>query len=224
MSRLLRALLCVMCLSLCLVYGVTEVFFSPDDRPSSRLIQLINGAHKKIYAAVYMITDKNIAVALVRARERGVAVQVIVDPSSMEGSYGKGQLLREGNVDLFVFGAQHASHHSFHQPLMHNKFAIIDNIVWTGSFNWTKSANEKNQENVILTDDVGVRERFEHHFELLKQRCRHYACRHPVGEQRMYGVEQNSWWQDVWSKTSRIVTHFFVFIRNDIRKTIAQNS
>jgi phosphatidylserine/phosphatidylglycerophosphate/cardiolipin synthase-like enzyme len=205
--------------------GITEVFFSPDDRPASRLVQLINEAHTKIYAAIYMITDKNIAEALVRAKKRGVAVQVIVDPSSMEGSYGKGQLLKMGNVDLFVFGKENSRQGSFHQPLMHNKFAVIDNNVWTGSFNWTKSANEKNQENVILTDDVRVKDRFEHHFELLKQRCRHYACKQqPVVEQLQRRTESNSWWQEMLSRTSQAVSNFFVFIQNDIRKTMAQNS
>jgi phosphatidylserine/phosphatidylglycerophosphate/cardiolipin synthase-like enzyme len=206
-------------------FGITEVFFSPDDRPASRLVQLINESHTKIYAAIYMITDKNIAEALVCAKKRGVAVQVIVDPSSMEGSYGKGQLLKTGNVDLFVFGNDKSQRRSFHQPLMHNKFAVIDNKVWTGSFNWTKSANEKNQENVILTDDVRVKDRFEHHFELLKQRCCHYACKQqPVVEQLPRRTESNSWWQEMLAKTSQAVTNFFVFIRNDIRKTMAPNS
>lgn len=195
-----------------ITYGVTEVLFAPDDRPATKLVELIDGAHQKIYAAIYMITDQKIAQALARARKRGVDVQIIVDTSSMIGSYGKGQQLKAGNIDLYVFGA----HHSFRQPLMHNKFAIIDNKVWTGSFNWTKSANEKNQENVILTDNPDVRVRFEHHFKLLKERCQHFAARPDPLEK-----EPVSWWEDLWTSSVTKVCSFFSFIKEDIRKTTA---
>ncbi len=196
-----------------ITYGVTEVFFAPDDRPATRLVELIDGAHQKIYAAIYMITDKQIAQALIRARKRGVAVQIIVDTSSMVGSYGKGQQLKAGNIDLYVFGG---SHHSFRQPLMHNKFAIIDNKVWTGSFNWTKSANDRNQENVILTDNADVCLRFERHFQRLKERCHHYAsCPQPSQEK-----QSTTWWQDFWASSVTKVGSFFSFIKEDIRKTV----
>jgi mitochondrial cardiolipin hydrolase len=193
-----------------IIHGVTEVLFAPDDRPATRLVELIDGAQQKIYAAIYMITDQKIAQALVRARKRGVEVQIIVDTSSMVGSYGKGQQLKAGNIELYVFGAQH----SFRQPLMHNKFAIIDNKVWTGSFNWTKSANEKNQENVILTDNADIRVRFERHFNLLKERCQHFAA-----QPDHLKKEPVSWWEDLWTSSVTKVCSFFNFIRDDIRKT-----
>ena len=196
-----------------ITYGVTEVFFAPDDRPATRLVELLDGAHQKIYAAIYMITDQKIAQALVRARKRGVEVQIIVDASSMVGNYGKGQQLKASNIDLYVFGAEH----SFRQPLMHNKFAIIDNKVWTGSFNWTKSANEKNQENVILTDSADVRMRFEHHFKLLKERCQHFAARPQPSEK-----ESSSWWEDLWTSSVTKVCAFFSFVKEDIRKTTSR--
>jgi phosphatidylserine/phosphatidylglycerophosphate/cardiolipin synthase-like enzyme len=54
---------------------------------------------------------------------------------------------------------------------MHNKFALLDNKTWTGSFNWTWSANIKNQENVIFTDELEVCKKYEKYFEILKKRC-----------------------------------------------------
>jgi phosphatidylserine/phosphatidylglycerophosphate/cardiolipin synthase-like enzyme len=194
----------------------TEVFFAPDDRPTSKLISLIEQAHTKIYAAVFMITDKTIAEKLIEARKRGVDVQVIVDRSSWEGGYGKGMLLKDGKVDMFVFGRNHQ--HSFHQPLMHNKFAIIDKKLWTGSFNWTKSANEKNQENVIVTDAADICARFEHHFNVLKKRCTHYAPE-PKSEEPLV-PEGQSWWERWWNTMTTSISSFFTFVKNDIRKTL----
>ncbi len=40
-------------------------------------------------------------------------------------------------------------------PIMHHKYAIFDDkTVWTGSFNWTLSANNKNSENVVVIDQM----------------------------------------------------------------------
>lgn len=150
----------------------SEVFFSPDDSPTKRLIEQINLTQRRIYAAVYMLTDKQVAEALVRAKYRGVSVKIIVDKASAEYEYGKANMLRDAGIEVSVF--TEGGKPSKYSALMHNKFALLDNKVWTGSFNWTKSANQKNQENVILTTNKKVCKRFEDHFEVLKKRCQLY--------------------------------------------------
>ena len=150
----------------------SEAFFSPDDHPSTRLIQIINSTKRRIYAAVYMLTDKQIAQALVDARKRGVDVKIIVDPASVDYEYGKGKFLKENGIDVYVFSTQKKDKKGWNNsPLMHNKFALLDNQLWTGSFNWTKSANQRNQENVILTTNKKVYSRFEKQFEILRGRA-----------------------------------------------------
>jgi len=148
------------------------VYFSPDDHPTEHLIRYIDQAKIRIYAAIYMFTDKNFAQALIRAKkERKVDVQMITDRTSVENKYGKVYLLIEQGIKTFKFqnGSKRGARFA---PLMHNKFAIIDDKVWTGSFNWTISANKKNQENVIYTDEKKVLARFEAHFEKLKNRSK----------------------------------------------------
>jgi len=153
------------------------VYFSPDHKPTDKLLELINHSKYKIHAAVYMITDHQIAQALVHAKARGVDVQLIVDQSSVDLEYGKGSFLRKNNVDIFVFREQKKSHKNKKYSknrfgaLMHNKFALIDNQVWTGSFNWTKNANIRNQENVVLTDDQEIYKPFEEQFKVIQERC-----------------------------------------------------
>jgi cardiolipin hydrolase len=49
---------------------------------------------------------------------------------------------------------------------MHNKFAIMDeNILLTGSFNWTYSAVVKNFENILVTGDAVYLEKYIPEFE-----------------------------------------------------------
>ncbi len=195
-KKLCRFFIIVLSYAVISLTGAPEVLFAPDDHPTNRLLSLINDAQSKIYAAVYMITDKQIAQALIDAKKRGVDVQIIVDASSVETPYGKGTLLKENNIDLFVFNYNAKSDHkkTWHSALMHNKFALIDQKLWTGSFNWTKSANLKNQENVIIIDNNDVCTKFEKHFQCMKMRCAHY------GIARVY--EPEPWWRR-WYNTAK---------------------
>jgi len=182
---------------------ISMVLFSPDDHPKTKLIELINKASKKIHAAVYMLTDKQIAHALIEAKKRNIDVKIIVDKSSMDSSFGKGKLLKQHKIQTLVFKTRRrlpamAGRHpkaesksTWGTPLMHNKFALIDNTVWTGSFNWTKSANERNEENVYLTDNIAVYKRYEERFEVLAKRCE--TCKFSKEEEKESTSEPSHW-------------------------------
>ena len=64
---------------------------------------------------------------------------------------------------------------------MHHKFAIFDETtLWTGSFNWTVSANTNNCENVIITDDREACRSYQAQFnQLLKTRCKKHIASTP---------------------------------------------
>ena len=70
-----------------------------------------------------MFTDNLIAQALIDAKKRGVDVKIIVDNATMDYEYGKGTLLKENGIDVYVFSAEDKKA-KFGTPLMHNKFAF----------------------------------------------------------------------------------------------------
>lgn len=167
------------------IAALSVAYFSPKDHPTKELIKLIDGAKKTIFAAVYMITDKNIAQALVQAKkERKVNVQIITDKITADSIYGKGKFLREQGIPVYVFQppasnkidplirAEEKALFYNADAIMHNKFALIDKIVLTGSFNWTQAAGRKNQENFLITDDKIIYESFKKEFENLKEKCK----------------------------------------------------
>lgn len=179
------------------LFCFTDVLFSPDNHPTNKLLDLLGRAKKKIYAAVYMITDKEIAQALIDAKGRGVDVKIIIDEVSYNSKFGKGKLLKQHHVDLFVYTPKTKSgkHRTCFQPIMHHKFAIIDDMLWMGSFNWTKSANKQNQENVLMTDEKAPYQKFENHFEVLKERCMCVSYAQPTRQ-----IAQESWWDWIKNK------------------------
>lgn len=148
------------------------VLFSPDDKPREKLTELINQSQKIIRAAIFIITDKKISQALVRAKKRGVAVQIVTDQTCVKNVSGKIQLLKDNGIEVFVYKPK-GRYHRHHTPCMHNKFALIDHTtIWTGSMNWSWSACERNEENVqYITDEPEAFKRYAAQFEQLKRRC-----------------------------------------------------
>lgn len=157
-----------------------EAHFSPHDNINAKLIQAINNAKKTIYAAVYMITDKTVADALIKAKiERKVDVQIITDKISVKGlgwggTWGKADSLAQGGVPTFIYTPGEATYSAYFKSnaIMHNKFALFDKTIWTGSFNWTRSASSRNKENVIIVyNDQPMYETYLAQFEKLKTEC-----------------------------------------------------
>lgn len=154
------------------------VLFSPDDKPTNKLIEIIREAKKSIQIAMYMLTDKKIADELIAAHQRGVVISMILDESSTS-MYGKANVLHDSGIPVHIFDAGEKKENSkFYGPaLMHHKFMIVDHkLVWTGSFNWTVSANRKNQENVLIISNKHTCADYENHFnKMLNERSKRFT-------------------------------------------------
>lgn len=156
-----------------------RVLFSPDDDLRTELIALINAETKSIKIAIFTFTDKEVAQALLDAHNRGVAVQVIADSAYLRDQYSKIAWLQRHKIPIFTYNPHYKNVDARKQDLlsiMHHKFVIFGNagkqsLVWTGSFNFTRSATLRNQENVVILDDAYVVERYSQQFERLKHRC-----------------------------------------------------
>ena len=137
----------------------TEIYFSLYDNPRKEIIKNINQAEAFINIAMYIFTDKEIAIPLAKARERGVKVRLYLDQDQVDYKYSQSRFLVQKGIKTRI---------STNNYIMHNKFAIIDNrILLTGSYNWTFSANHRNDENLMVIDDPEIIEIFQNQFEKL---------------------------------------------------------
>jgi len=134
----------------------TEVYFSLYDNPQKEIIKNINQAESFINIAMYIFTDRENALPLVKAQERGVKVRVYLDKKQVEYQYSQSRFLVQKGIKTRI---------SSNNYIMHHKFAIIDNrILLTGSYNWTFSANNRNDENLMVIDDPEIIEIFQNQF------------------------------------------------------------
>jgi phosphatidylserine/phosphatidylglycerophosphate/cardiolipin synthase-like enzyme len=94
---------------------------------------------------------------LLDAHKRGVQVQVILDKSHLTDKYSGANFLANLGVPTKI-DAAHA--------IAHNKIIIIDGeTVITGLFNFTKAAQEKNAENLLITRDQGLAAQYAEHWQ-----------------------------------------------------------
>lgn len=119
-----------------------QVYFSPRSGCTQAIVNEISSARSEILIQAYSFTSAPIADSLVRAAKRGVNVAAILDKSQRKEKYTSATFLSNSGVPVFIDSA-HA--------IAHNKVIIIDReIVITGSFNFTKAAEEKNAENLLI--------------------------------------------------------------------------
>jgi phosphatidylserine/phosphatidylglycerophosphate/cardiolipin synthase-like enzyme len=113
------------------------------------LISLINNAKNSVYFLVFSFTDKDIANALISAKNRGVLVKGVLDKDWNENSqYSVYENLINNKVNVKYDGSYFK---------LHDKVLIVDgNITVTGSYNFTNSANNNNNENslIIYSKDI----------------------------------------------------------------------
>lgn len=119
-----------------------EVAFSPGGGATKAIINAILEARKSVLVSAYSFTSDKIAKALLDAKERHVKVMVILDKSQMTQRYSSASFFINQGFDIRI-DIKHA--------IYHNKVMIIDDkTIITGSFNFTKAAETKNAENVII--------------------------------------------------------------------------
>jgi phosphatidylserine/phosphatidylglycerophosphate/cardiolipin synthase-like enzyme len=122
--------------------GELEVAFSPNGGSTDLVIKVIHSAKTSIRVLAYSFTSAPIAQALVEAHKRGVDVQVVVDKSQKKEKYTSATFVANAGIPIRI-DSKHA--------IAHNKVVIVDgHTVQQGSFNYTKAAEEKNGENVLV--------------------------------------------------------------------------
>ena len=122
-----------------------QVFFSPRGGAQEALVATIGQAKDTIFVQAYSFTSAPIAKALVDAAKRGVKIEAILDKSQRSARYTGATFLKNEGIPVYI-DEKHA--------IAHNKVMIIDgSIVVTGSFNFTKAAEEKNAENLLIIWD-----------------------------------------------------------------------
>ena len=158
-----------------------SIFFSPKDNIiTSKILPLINNAQKYIYMPIFVITDKNLAQALIMAKKRGVDVKLIVDATNAVNTYSKHNLLRQNKIQVKTEN---------YAGKLHSKSIIIDDkYTVIGSMNFSKNGELKNDENVVIIKNKQAALFYKAFFKYLWSKIDDYCLTHDVSSESRLSI------------------------------------
>lgn len=134
-------------------------YFSPGDDCENAIVSCIRNAKYSVKICVFTISENVITNEIIVAKKRGVSVTIITDNDKLNDKGSDIRCLADEGIRIRI---DESSNH------MHHKFCIVDKeILLTGSYNWTKSAADRNQENILVTEDSKMVKAYLNEYEKL---------------------------------------------------------
>lgn len=120
-----------------------EIYFSPDDGVAEYISEILNDAEKSIRFMAFSFTTDEFGEAIRYQAENGLTVAGVMEEQQVNSNIGtEYDFFKQAGLDVFLDG---------NEGQMHHKTMIVDGqIVITGSYNFSRSAEIRNDENVII--------------------------------------------------------------------------
>lgn len=136
-----------------------DVCFTPNQHCLPQILKYIDNAKLSISLLGYSFTSKPITDALIKAKQRGVRVRIVLDHSQ------KNQKPSQKVISLLLAsGIAVQLDHSV--KIAHNKILIIDEKqLITGSYNWSHAAEFNNAENLVFIKSSTISQKYKEYFE-----------------------------------------------------------
>lgn len=117
-------------------------YFSPEDNVYKKIEAEIKTATTSIDFMAFSFTSRDLAEAMARRQRDGVKVRGLFDAQQAASRYSQDEYLAERGACVWLDRNPHTMHH---------KVIVVDaKTVLTGSYNFSKSAEEKNDENLLV--------------------------------------------------------------------------
>jgi phosphatidylserine/phosphatidylglycerophosphate/cardiolipin synthase-like enzyme len=143
-----------------------EVFFPHTDKAAARVAQIVSSATQSIHLMAFQFTAGPIADAVLERASHDIEVRgVFENNGACAGVYPSLQALgHKVTVSRWAFG-----HIQGLRNFLHHKVFIVDNkTVIFSSFNFTASADDSNDENLIIVTDPATAKTFEQEYRLIE--------------------------------------------------------
>ncbi|MEJ5313797.1 phosphatidylserine/phosphatidylglycerophosphate/cardiolipin synthase family protein [Anaerolinea thermophila] len=133
------------------------LYFSPEDVPSQAILERIQQTQTSINMLAYAFTLNDLRDALLESAHRGLDVRIVFDAGQSTATGSEYQTLKNAGLDVRLDGSS---------GLMHHKVIILDGkTVIFGSYNFTRSADVNNDENVLIVENAELAKQFTRTFE-----------------------------------------------------------
>ena len=134
-----------------------EVYFAPEDEAADGILATLAEAESTIRFLAFVFTSQPIAEALIERAAHGVAVTGVLEARSAQNRYSQYERLTGAGIEVLLDANPYIMHHKV--------FIIDEETVILGSYNFSASAEEENDENLLILHDPRVAATFLTEFE-----------------------------------------------------------
>lgn len=129
-----------------------KFYYTPNKDLLNNIVELINNAKENIYLETYMLTEKRIQEALIKAKKREISIKIILEKSPYKASNINNSAYNNMEKNWIEIQWSNKDNYS----LNHSKVLIIDNLSIISSGNFTYSTFTQNRDFFIFTYDTNI--------------------------------------------------------------------
>jgi len=135
-----------------------DTFFSPDDGVQNQIATVLSGAEESIYFLAFSFTSNDLSDFVREKAEDGLTVKGVMDEEQISSNQGtEFDPFRQADLDVRIDGIEGQMHHKI--------FIIDESIVVIGSYNFSQSAETRNDENILIIYNPAIAKQFLLEFE-----------------------------------------------------------
>lgn len=136
-----------------------ECYFAPEDNVARAIVAQLRQAQKSIDFMAFSFTSVPIAEAMAERGAAGVRVRGLFEKNNAGSPASRDEFLREHGAEVYL---------DSNPNNMHNKVIVIDETTTvTGSYNFSKNAEEENDENTLVVHSPAIAQRYRQELETL---------------------------------------------------------
>ena len=122
-----------------------ECYFAPEDGVEKQVVARLAKARQQIAFMAFAFTSKPIAGIMEKRLKAGTRLRGVVEKRNAGSRYSVHKQLNACGADIYIDGNPNTMHHKV--------IVVDDHLVMTGSYNFSASAEERNDENLIMIHD-----------------------------------------------------------------------
>jgi phosphatidylserine/phosphatidylglycerophosphate/cardiolipin synthase-like enzyme len=178
-----------------------EVWFAPNEDVAGRMVELVDAAQESVWFTIFAFTKDQVGSAYIRKQEefaaagklregdQSVGIWGVIDQSQLHsnGQYHEAFRLLSAGIPMRMDGNDATLQPGDYQAgggRLHSKTMVIDPdgenpVVISGSFNWSASATQSNDEYLLVFKGKRVAQLYKEYFQYL------WANGRQLGPERM---------------------------------------
>lgn len=132
-----------------------KVYYNHETALNQEVTKVIQDAEKFVYFSIYTFTREDIRDAFLAAKYRGVEVRGLMDKKQSFGIDAQEKIVKElqdAGIEIIF---------NDHSYIMHLKTVVTEKAYVSGSYNWTASGTDSNDETIEVGYDEDVRKQYQ---------------------------------------------------------------